>query len=102
MNNIMLSMKRLYIIIAAVACCASAFCQDIPFDKNYFQNQKDAFKEANNNLKDGESYYAKEYYHEALQYYLEAQKFNPNYSLLNYRIGVCYESADEVQVHRFF
>lgn len=89
MNN-MLTMKRLYMIIVAVACCASAFCQDIPFDKNYFQNQKDAFKEANGNLKDGEMYFGRGYYYEALQYYLEAQKFNPNYSQLNYRIGVCY------------
>ena len=83
-------MKRLYMIIAAVAVCASAFCQDIPFDKNYFQNQKDAFKQANSDLKAGESAFSKEFYYEALQYYLEAQKFNPNYSLLNYRIGVCY------------
>ena len=55
-------MKRLYIIIVALACCASAFSQDIPFDKNYFQNQKDAFKEANGSLKDGESFFSKEYY----------------------------------------
>ena len=72
-------MKRLYIIIVALACCASAFSQDIPFDKNYFQNQKDAFKEANGSLKDGESFFSKEYYYEALQDYLEAHKFKPNY-----------------------
>lgn len=86
----MMKMKRIYVIVVAVACCASVFGQDIPFDKNYFQNQKEAFKQANMSYKDGDSYFDKEYYHEALQYYLEAQSFNPNYSVLNYRIGVCY------------
>lgn len=86
----MMKMKRIYMIAVAIACCASVFGQDIPFDKNYFQNQKESFKQANMNYKDGESYFAKEYYHEALQYFLEAQSFNPNYSVLNYRIGVCY------------
>jgi len=83
-------MKKIYTLIIVLACGASAFAQDIPFDKNYFQNQKEAFKQANTDLKDGESYYYKGYYYDALQYYLEAQKFNPNYSTLNYRIGVCY------------
>ena len=85
-------MKRIYIIVTALVCSLSAFCQnqDIPFDKNYFQNQKDAFKQANSDLKAGEAAFGKDFFYEALQYYLEAQKFNPNYSLLNYRIGVCY------------
>ncbi|MBR2194226.1 MAG: PD40 domain-containing protein [Salinivirgaceae bacterium] len=83
-------MKRIYMFAVALACSVSAFAQDIPFDKNYFQNQKDAFKVANTNFKDGESYFSKEFYYEALQYYLEAQTFNPSYSTLNYRIGVCY------------
>ena len=83
-------MKRIYMFAVALACTVSAFAQDIPFDKNYFQNQKDAFKVANTNFKDGESYFNKEFYYEALQYYLEAQTFNPSYSTLNYRIGVCY------------
>lgn len=83
-------MKRLYILFTIIFCSIVAFGQDIPFDKSYFQNQKDAFKQANINLKDGESYYNREYYNEALEYYLEAYKFNPNYSTLNYRIGICY------------
>lgn len=85
-----MNMKKLYIVLIAAVCGTAAFSQDVHFDKNLFQNQKDAFKEANTNLKDGESYYNKESYYDALQYYLEAQKFNPNYSTLNYRIGVCY------------
>lgn len=83
-------MKRIYIILLTVACSVEAFSQDVPFDKNYFPTQKDAFKQANIDFKDGEAYYGKEYYYEALQYYLEAQRFNPDYSTLNYRIGVCY------------
>ncbi len=49
-----MNMKKLYIVLIAVLCSSAAFAQDVPFDKNLFQNQKDAFKEANNNLKDGE------------------------------------------------
>ena len=66
-----MNMKRIYMIAVAFVCAVQVFGQDIPFDKNYFQNQKDAFKEANTTFIEGESYYNKEFYHEALQYYLE-------------------------------
>ncbi|MCQ2375040.1 MAG: OmpA family protein [Salinivirgaceae bacterium] len=83
-------MRRLIYTTALFLVAFAASAQDVPFDKNLFPEQRDAFKMANNDFKTGENNFAVERYAEALYNYLEAYKFNPDYSILNYKIGVCY------------
>lgn len=63
---------------------------DTPFDKKLFSSQKDAFKEANKEFEAGNEQLSGHQYKYALKHYLEAQKFNPNSSQLNHRIGLCF------------
>ncbi len=84
-----------YLLLTGMACLMnlSVMAQaDTPFDKKLFPDQKDAFKEAEREWKDAEDLYAegRAQYKNALKHYLKAYEFNPNYSLLNYKIGMCY------------
>lgn len=80
---------------------------DTPFDKKLFKEQKDAFKEAKDNLdagnklfevipsayindNDNEYKVRASYYKEALPLFSRANKFNPNNADLNYKLGRCY------------
>lgn len=66
---------------------------DTPFDKKVFKDQKDGLKEALKSIKNGDAAYYKEPFPDfrsALKHYLEADKFNPNNSDLNYKLGICY------------
>ncbi|MBW6483250.1 MAG: OmpA family protein [Vicingaceae bacterium] len=80
---------------------------DTPFDKKLFKEQKDAFKEAKDNLdagnklfevipstylsdNDNEYKIRVSYYKEALPLFSRANKFNPNNAELNYKLGRCY------------
>ncbi|PIZ06496.1 MAG: hypothetical protein COY57_01690, partial [Flavobacteriales bacterium CG_4_10_14_0_8_um_filter_32_5] len=80
---------------------------DTPFDKKLFKEQKDAFKEAKDNLdagnklfevipstyindNDNEYKVRVSYYKEALPLFSRANKFNPNNAELNYKLGRCY------------
>ncbi|MBR6249780.1 MAG: PD40 domain-containing protein [Bacteroidales bacterium] len=83
-------MKNIYIIcLLLFASAAAAFAQDVPFDKKNFPNQKDEFKKAKRAYETAEAAYENESYYEAIRYYSEAYKFNPNYSDLNYKMGQC-------------
>jgi len=68
----------------------SVFSQSIPFSKEQFPLDRGLLKDAVNNIKDGDFEYESEYYYLALNFYLEANKFNPNNAKLNYKIGDCY------------
>lgn len=66
---------------------------DTPFEKEYFsQEQKDALKEAQKQIKQGDKLFENDIpqYALAIEHYLDAYEFNPNNALLNYRIGKCY------------
>lgn len=67
--------------------------QNVEFEKENFPNDKDGLKEATRNIKEGDKLYevmAMGTFKAALDYYLPANKFNPNNALLNYKIGACY------------
>lgn len=87
-------MKKFLHFILALSLTNSLISQgkDIPFEKEYFPNKKEEFKEAKKNLEEGYDLFEKgiPYYKEALTFLLKAYSFNPNNSLLNYRIGKCY------------
>jgi outer membrane protein OmpA-like peptidoglycan-associated protein/YHS domain-containing protein len=84
------------ITILIITLGFNAFSQtakDIPFEKDFFPNQKDQLKEAKKAMEMGtEEYEGKRpgRYKFALEHYLKAQAFNPNNAFLNFRIGVCY------------
>ena len=77
-----------------------SFAQNVEFDKDNFKNDKEGFKIAVKNLKEGYGLYSQQTkgtYRLALDYLLKANKFNPNNALLNYRIGECYlKSIDKL------
>jgi len=100
-------MKK-YIYLFTLLFVASLLqAQDVPFDKKIFKERKDEFKVAKKSLENGNTLYEifpqtfldindpsyisrKMSYREALSPLFKANKFNPNNSELNYRIGRCY------------
>ncbi|UYZ63050.1 OmpA family protein [Hymenobacter weizhouensis] len=69
-----------------------AVAQDVEFSKDQFGNNKDGLKAALKEIKLGDEFYDLDppRYEQALPHYLAAQKFNPNNSQLNLKIGNCY------------
>lgn len=78
-----------------------SFAQNVEFDKDNFRSDKEGFKAAMKNLKEGYSLYnqrTKGTYRLALDFLLKANKFNPNNAELNYRIGASYlRSIDKLK-----
>ncbi len=69
---------------------------NIEFIKENFPNQKKDFQKALRLIAKGDKcmdYQLKGKYAEALDYYLEANSFNQNNAMLNYKIGVCYTGS---------
>jgi len=86
-------MKTAKIILINIFLLSSFFirAQEIELNKDDFRS-KDAYKSAKDAIKEGESYYELGIggYRRALEYYLQAYKFNNNVPMLNYKIGECY------------
>lgn len=91
-------MKKLHLIIALFLCflCNTFVSQaqeNIPIDKREFKiEDKDNFKDAWDAVKAGDDLFelGPEYYRDAVVHYLEANEYNPDNAVLNYKIGVCY------------
>lgn len=91
-------MKALQIIAVFIFTflASNVYSQNVEFDKNNFKNDKDGFKKAMDNLKQGDEYYEMQSrggYILAMEFYVEANRFNPNNSKLNYKLGRCYEGS---------
>ena len=70
-----------------------AMGQNVDFTKANFPDQKRELKKAIRNIEAGDALYfadTKGSYAEALDFYLQANHFNPQNALLNYKIGVCF------------
>ena len=107
-NNKDTTIMKKYIYLFTLILVASLVkAQNIPFDKKIFKERKDEFKEAKKNLDAGNELFEifpmsyidrnegnyinrKMAYREALPLLFKANKFNPNNSELNYKIGRCY------------
>ncbi len=87
------------ILTFVIFATGSLFGQDIEFEKDNFPNNKDGLKEAKNNLKEGDQLFGEGplYFKDAIPFYEKAQAFNPNNSILNYKLGRCYASS----VHKY-
>lgn len=97
-------MKKIFIFIFSVICLNS-FAQNVEFDKQNFPGQKDLFKQALNNLEEGDRFYEAGggMYSVALDYFLKAHSFNPNNALLNFKIGNCYlNTSQRINSIKFF
>ncbi|UOQ98570.1 OmpA family protein [Hymenobacter sp. 5317J-9] len=84
------SIRLLLLLLVTAALPAAA--QSIAFTKDNFGDNKDGLREANRELKDGDTEYRADppRYAAALPHFLEAQQFNPNNAALNVKIGDCY------------
>ncbi len=86
-------MKRLFLLLAINMFILASFAQNVEFTSENFPNDKSGLKEAINNIKSGNSWFKDDdaiSYVSALNFYLEANKFNPNNAELNYKIAKCY------------
>ena len=92
--------KTILLLTLLIAVCSFAQKEDVPFDKRLFQDQKEGFNEAVKEIKLGDYHFyngSTSDLSNALTHYLKAQEFNPNSSMLNYKIGVCYLNSN----HKF-
>lgn len=78
------------IIFTLILVSTISFGQNVPFDKSYFRDRKKEFKEARNKYEDGNSYFESGQFYQALEVYLDANRFNPDNADLNFKIGICY------------
>jgi outer membrane protein OmpA-like peptidoglycan-associated protein/tetratricopeptide (TPR) repeat protein len=85
------------IILIALFISGMAFSQNVPFEKDYFKENKDGLKEAKDNIKEGDELFlmGPGHYKNAIDFFVKANDFNPNNAELNYKLGVCYLSSIE-------
>ena len=89
-------MLKSTLIISLFFCITTLFGQrDIAFSKANFPHQKKELKAALKNIEDGDYYFSlgNSNVEIALDYYLRANKLNPNNASLNYKLGLCYLEA---------
>lgn len=92
MKNFVLSTFKI-ILVLIILGGGWTFSQNVEFTRENFPEQKKLLKKAIRLINKGDecfSYKLKGMYAKALDFYLEANNFNPNNALLNYKIGVCY------------
>ena len=85
-------MRKLKTALLFVFLFHFAFTQNVEFIKDNFKEQKSEFKEAKKALEEGDAMFmmGKGQYLKALPFYKQANDFNPNNALLNFKIGKCY------------
>lgn len=76
---------------------------DTKFTTSNFPGKANEVNAAKSNITTGNNFYASGDYTNALKYYMPAQKFNPNNSELNFKIGYChYNSIQKAQCLEYF
>ena len=82
----MKEIKKILIFLICIALYHNAMSQNIEFREDNFTD-KAGFHKAEKNLINGDKYFQEQkkvFYTRALFYYLKAQEFNPNNSILNF------------------
>ena len=84
--------KLLLFLLTLSVNFTRVFSQDIEFSRENFKDKKDELKEALKNIEKGDVFLNLEpyYFKNAIPFYLEAYKLNPNNSVLNYHLGKSY------------
>jgi tetratricopeptide (TPR) repeat protein len=90
-NNFLLLVKMTLFMMLFITA-SSVYGQNIEFTKEFFKENKEGLKKAKDNIELGDTYYNQGniFFKQAIDPYLEANKFNPNNALLNFKIGQCY------------
>jgi len=84
-------MKKILYILSLLL--TSGICaQNVEFEKDNFRDNKDGLKEAKRNIEAGDKFMemGDAYFKLAIEPYLNANVFNPNNALLNYKLGQAY------------
>lgn len=78
--------------IVAFLFVFGAFAQNVEFTKDNFKERKAELKEALKIMGDGDAYFEQTQvmWKEGIPMYLQANEFNPNNALLNFKLGACY------------
>lgn len=99
-------MKQLLFAVV-LAFSAQAFAQNVEFKAANFKNDKEGFKKIEAIIEKGDEFFklANEALFEvqpfglnfkkALQQYEQAQQYNPNSALMNFKIGVCHANSSD-------
>jgi outer membrane protein OmpA-like peptidoglycan-associated protein len=84
--------KLLLFLLTLSVNFTRVFSQDIEFSRENFKDKRDELKEALKNIEKGDVFLNLEpyYFKNAIPFYLEAYKLNPNNSVLNYHLGKSY------------
>lgn len=71
--------------------------QNVEFTKDNFKEQKAELKEVLNAMEEGDQFFNgfEVMWKEAIPFYLQANDFNPNNALLNFKLGACYLHSTE-------
>lgn len=98
--------KRSILLLAVnLVLGTTLFAQtETPFDKKLFKEQKDAFKAAEDEIKEGDDLFLDPYAPNprgAVKHYLKANEFNPNSSELNFKIALCYQAFDKYKMKKY-
>ena len=85
-------LNRIVLILTFLVNLTLGFSQDIEFSRENFKDKKDELKEALKNIEKGDVFLNLEpyYFKNAIPFYLDAYKLNPNNSVLNYQLGKAY------------
>ena len=101
----MKSIKYFFLLSLVSFLSAGLVAQNVEFNKENFGGDKEGLKKALNDIKEGDKYYLESEvkYKLAIDYFLNANKFNPNNAELNYKIGKCYlYSNDKTKCIAYF
>ncbi|HRE73350.1 MAG TPA: OmpA family protein [Flavobacteriales bacterium] len=83
-------MKKLLTLVLTLSLfSALAQQKDMPFEKDLFKDRKDEFKTAKKAFEAGEEFFKQYQFDKAEVEFDKAYAFNPNYSKLNYYLGMC-------------
>ena len=85
-------LNKLLLLLSFTVNFTLLFSQDIEFSRENFKDKKDELKEALRNIEKGDVFLNLEpyYFRNAIPFYVEAYKLNPNNSVLNYHLGKAY------------
>jgi outer membrane protein OmpA-like peptidoglycan-associated protein/tetratricopeptide (TPR) repeat protein len=99
--------KRLTGLLALVLAFSFGYAQNVDFKSSNFKDKKEELKKAIDNIEKGDEFLEAGnravvevnnigyFFETALYHYLQAQEFNPNNGLLNYKIGNAYLYTNE-------
>ncbi len=92
--------NSLLVIILLAFQLAIAQEKNVDFSKENFKGKEAELKEAIKSMEDGDYYYSEGFgnLELALDYYIQAHRFNPNNAKLNYKIGLCYLEVKPVEM----